>query len=100
MAQQPNDNEPVDGLINYNDIHNYEDFQKTFSTSVSQLHHIWTVHWEIAPESAESMMNVVADMMKAFGSTYHRGIEEGWIPKELQYYGYDDGRAMDIHENQ
>lgn len=96
----PHDDEPIDGLINYDSIESREEFDKTFTMSLNQLHHIWSVHWEIAPDSAKDMIEIVADMMKAFGATYHRLIQQGKIPPELQYHAIKDGRIKDIHENQ
>lgn len=91
--------EPIDGLINYTEIHDYKKFRETFTMTLSQLDHIYEVHWEIDPASASNMIEIIGDLMKAFADTYKRGIEEGWIPPNLQYQALN-GAVKDIHDAQ
>lgn len=70
--------------INFQEIENTEQLESAMTETLFMLHHIISVHWEVAPDTAEEFTDTLWEIMKMFADTYHRLVLEGKIPPERQ----------------
>lgn len=72
--------------LDWDKAETYEQFVQMFMILIGSIDHVFTVHWEIHPDSKNSMMALLADNMKGHADAYNRLVEADKIPEGHKYH--------------